>query len=360
MESTATYFDGRTARDHNVTVRFSEGRVTFSGTSVLPQLWLDTNIRAVERYTGHGPLRLVYTERPGERLILPAGPFAKQLATELPGLRAAVSHKAVARVAAWIGGSVAALAAVAYAVFVLAPAHVAGMLPERLTVQMGKDMERTLVEGAKVCSAPAGSKALSTMIAALAEGDAKLPPLTINVYDMSLVNAFTLSGGRIVLTRGLIEKAKTAEEVAGVLAHEMGHASLLHPEQQLVRLLGLDLVLKVFSGGTSGNTAANMAGIAAVLRSSREAERAADDYARTTMIAAKLDPAGLKSFFESIMDKNPLQKGSAISAIGNVFSTHPGLEERIHDFKPLPAGTEVHPVLTGEDWQALRGICAAG
>lgn len=360
MEGSATYFDGKTAKDHAVTVRLSDARLTFAGKTVVPQLWRTESIASVEHYSGHGPLRLVHSERPGERLIIMPGTFAAELAAALPGLGSKPLHSSVGRIAGWILGSMAALALVGYAVFVYAPSHVAAMLPAKVTAQMGEEMERTLVENAKSCSSDAGDKALATMVAKLAEGDIKLPPLTIHIYDMSLVNAFTLTGGRIVLTRGLLEKAGSADEVAGVLAHEMGHASLLHPEAQLVRLMGVDLVLKVFSGGTSGNTAANMAGLAAVLRSSRDAERAADDYARTTMLAAHVDPTGLRRFFEGLVEHKPSDGDSPLSRIGNVFATHPGLEERIHDFQPLPPGTVVQPVLSDDEWKALQSICKAG
>lgn len=357
MEGVATYFDGKTAKDHAVTVRLNDGRLTFAGPSVVPQLWRDSSVRSVERYSGHGPLRLVNEERPGERLIVPAGEFAASLVRRLPGLKADVPYKAFARLAAWCIGSAAAVAALGYGLFVFAPAQLAGWLPARLTAQMGHDMERTLVSGAKECTSPVGQRALSTMVARLSEGDDKLPPLTIHVYDMSLVNAFTLPGGRIVLTRGLINQAGTGDEVAGVLAHEMGHASLLHPEAQLVRLLGLDLVLKIFSGGTSGNTAANMAGLAAVLRSSRDAERKADNYARKVMLAAHIDPQGLQTFFKKMMRDSPLGNNKALDVVGNVLSTHPGLDERIHDFPELPAGAEVRPTLMPMDWIALQDIC---
>lgn len=358
-ETQGTYFDGRTARDNAVRITYAGGQLSFSGGPLAPQVWPKASLRAIEPYSGHGPLRLSHAERGGERLIIPAGEFARALVADVAALRPPPASHALGRFAAWTAAGVAAIAAIGYLVLEFAPSRVAAVLPASFTARMGKDIEAVLVEKAKVCNSPQGQAALSAMVSKLLAADPKLPPLTIQVYDMSLVNAFAVAGGRIVLTRGLIADARSADEVAGVLSHEIGHATLLHPEAQLVRILGLDLVMKLFTGGASGNTAASVAGLAAILRSSREAEREADAFARRLMAEAKIDPAGLKSFFEALLKQHggSGSGNNAIGAIGNVFSTHPGLEERIHEFTPLPQGASVEPVLTAEQWSALRDIC---
>lgn len=357
-ETQGTYFDGKTARDHAVRVTFANGQLSFFSEGSAPQMWPLAAIRAVEPYSGHGPLRLTHLDRAGERLILPAGEFAESLVAQAASLRPPPASHTFGRIAAWTIAGLAAIAGIGWLTLEFAPSHVAAMLPTSFTNRMGKDIEQMLVEKAKVCNSPAGQAALSVMVGKLLAADPSLPPLTIQVYDMPLVNAFTVAGGRVVLTRGLITEAKSADEVAGVLAHEIGHATLLHPEAQLVRILGLDLVMKVFSGGASGNTAASIAGLAALLRSSRGAERDADSYARKLMLDAKLDPAGLRSFFEALLKKEGGEsQGTALGGIGNVFATHPGLEERIHEFQPPPAGTVFTPVLEPAQWTALRDIC---
>ena len=357
-ETQATYLDGKTARDHAVRVMLSNGQLTFSGSATVPQVWPVPALRAIEPYRGHGPLRLTHKDRSGERLVIAAGGFAADLVAQAPALQPQPVSRALGRIAAWTIAGAAAIAGTAWLVLEFAPAHVAATLPTSFTTRMGKDIENVLVEKAKVCTAPAGQAALSVMIAKLLAADPALPPLTIQVYDMPIVNAFTVAGGRIVLTRGLLREAQSADEVAGVLAHEIGHATLLHPEAQLVRLLGLDLVMKLFSGGASGNTAASLAGLAAILRSSRGAEREADAYARKVMLDAKLDPAGLKNFFEALLKRHGGSNDNAVvGRVGNVFSTHPGLEERIHEFKPLPDGAKVAPVLEAAQWVALKDIC---
>jgi beta-barrel assembly-enhancing protease len=202
------------------------------------------------------------------------------------------------------------------------------------------------------------------MVAALAEGGADLPPVSIEIYDMNLVNAFAAPGGRVVLTRGLIKEASDPDEVAGVLAHELGHVYHLHPEAQLVRLSGLQILASAVSGGASGDLITSAAGLAAILRYTREAEREADTFARDVMTTASVDTLGLKRFFEKILKmeggapKGQDSKPSALDQIGNVFSTHPGTEDRIKEIQPLPAGKTARKVMTDDQWQALRDACS--
>jgi beta-barrel assembly-enhancing protease len=161
----------------------------------------------------------------------------------------------------------------------------------------------------------------------------------------------------VVLTRGLIDKADRPEEVAGVLAHEIGHAALLHPEAQLIRVTGLQLLLSVVSGGSANSNTAGLAGLAAILRSSREAEREADAYAVAMLTAARIDPLGFKSFFEKVSADRPKIANQTISAIGNIFATHPGVAERMDAIQPLPGGVAPQSIMSDAQWQALRKIC---
>ena len=65
-----------------------------------------------------------------------------------------------------------------------------------------------------------------------------MPPLRVRVYDIPIKNAFALPGGHIVITRGLLREATDPEEVAGLLAHEVGHVARHHPEAQMIRIAG--------------------------------------------------------------------------------------------------------------------------
>jgi predicted Zn-dependent protease len=183
-----------------------------------------------------------------------------------------------------------------------------------------------------------------------------MPSVSIRIYDIPVMNAFALPGERIVIMRELIARAEAPEEVAGVLAHELGHVAGRHAEAQLIRATGLQLLFSAATGG-GGDTITTAAGLAAILRYSRAAEREADAYALATLRAAAIDPLGLKRFFERIRKEEGARPTGAFGNIGSIFSTHPGTDDRIKAIGPLPNGIIPRPVLSDAEWQALKKIC---
>jgi predicted Zn-dependent protease len=101
----------------------------------------------------------------------------------------------------------------------------------------------------------------------------------------------------MVMSAGLIAKAQSPDEVAGVLAHELGHVALRHPEAAIVRVYGLQAIISIFTAGQGAETISSVAGILALLSYSREAEEEADAYASKVMDRAQIDPKGLRTFF---------------------------------------------------------------
>jgi predicted Zn-dependent protease len=217
-------------------------------------------------------------------------------------------------------------------------------------------IEKSLVEDAQACSDAAGTRALAALTARLAEADPELPAITLHVYRMPIINAFAMPGDRIVMTGSLIERADRPEQVAGVLAHELGHSVHRHSEAQLIRATGMQILLSLLTGGSS-DTVASAAGLAAILSYSREAEADADAFAQVILERAAIDPMALAEFFRIILEQEGKTPGGAFGTFGAMFSTHPGTEERISRLRPLPPDVTARPALSAADWQALRGIC---
>ena len=128
----------------------------------------------------------------------------------------------------------------------------------------------------KVCETTDSRAALQRLTQRLTAAASNRPmPVRVVLLDWGLVNAFAAPGGQLILTRGLVQKAGSPDEVAGVLAHELGHALELHPEAGLVRGLGLAAGAQLIFAGSSG-TISNIGVILTQLRYTRIAEREAD------------------------------------------------------------------------------------
>lgn len=363
MSIDAVYFDGETARDNSVTLRRVDKTLEFLGESTPLTSWTIAGLHPIDPPSPGQPFRITHDQKPGARLIIKDQAFIDDLVQLNSHLKGGYSWRHLGHVFGWTAAGLAGLGILGYICMTVLPQHVAKILPREMKNTWGTQVVNSIVGKSKRCESAGSNEAITSMVAALAEGGSELPPVSVEVYDMDLVNAFAVPGGRIVLTRGLINEASTPAEVTGVLAHELGHVYHLHAEAQLVRVSGLQILASLASGGTNSDLVTTAAGLAAILRYSRDAEREADEFARDVMASASVDPMGLKSFFEKLIKleggtpKEQDNSPSALDRIGNVFSTHPGTEDRIKEIKPLPAGKTPVKIMTDVQWQALRNAC---
>lgn len=161
------------------------------------------------------------------------------------------------------------------------------------------------------------------------------------LIDKSL-NAFAIPGGYIAVHTGLIVAAQTESELAGVVAHEIGHVSQRHIARMLdeqrnnmaITIGSLLLALLAARAG-SGNAAAGIAmgGQAAMIQRqlgySRSAEREADRVGLNSLANAGFDPKGMENFFARLQQNNRYYE----SASPAYLSTHPLTVERISDME---------------------------
>jgi predicted Zn-dependent protease len=151
------------------------------------------------------------------------------------------------------------------------------------------------------------------------------------VVNTDAVNAFAVPGGFIYVNRGLIDKAANMSELAGVLAHEIGHVEERHSVEQLERQqtanVGLNLAYVLLGRAPSGveQAAIGVGGSLYFASHSREAEQEADRVAIDYLRGAGIHPRGLVTFFQKLMaDQN--RQPSQLEAW---FSTHPTTADRV-------------------------------
>lgn len=238
-----------------------------------------------------------------------------------------------------------------YVLLALAPGILARMIPSSWWDRLGAQAEQSFVGGARRCASPGGDEALAALVRRLTGAEGSIDSLRLTVFEMGVTNAWALPGNRIVLTRDLIERAGDADELAGVLAHEIGHIRSRHAEMQIIREIGVSALLELGSGG-------GMTGMLAVLRYSREAEREADAIAADLLIQADIDPQALTRFLERMRRIEGEASPGLFTRILDMMSTHPVTAERIAAVPPLPPGTAVRPALSPAQWRDLRAICA--
>lgn len=154
-------------------------------------------------------------------------------------------------------------------------------------------------------------------------------PYHFHVVQDPRVNAFALPGGPVVVFTGLLRAAESADEVAGVLAHEASHVERRHALRNMIHGLGLRAVMAVALGDYGGGIWGDMAGQLAELSYSRDLEREADLKGLELLRKAGLPADGMVSFFE----KMAAQEDTEIP----LLSTHPASEERLKALRAAAA-----------------------
>ena len=154
------------------------------------------------------------------------------------------------------------------------------------------------------------------------------------VLDTDEVNAFAAPGGYVYVTRGLLKMCENDDELAGVVAHEMGHVDNKHSVRQAEKAGMMTILVAGLGLNKKTQKAAPFAAIAAYfanLKFSRNDEFEADAAAVKYTNAAGYNPNGLISFF------NKINKDTGASKVTKYFSTHPPTTDRINAVKKLIA-----------------------
>ncbi|OGX45536.1 MAG: septum formation protein Maf [Omnitrophica WOR_2 bacterium RIFCSPLOWO2_12_FULL_51_8] len=151
------------------------------------------------------------------------------------------------------------------------------------------------------------------------------------VLDDEEVNAFALPGGYVYINKGLIEKVAADNELAGVIAHEIGHIVARHSIKKLQAMQGYSILRILLAAGGSGEAgnAADLAFTEILLGYGREDELLADQLGARYAKLAGYDPHGMIDFLEKLQEINrrkPLRPRS-------YFKTHPYVPDRIRVVK---------------------------
>jgi predicted Zn-dependent protease len=149
----------------------------------------------------------------------------------------------------------------------------------------------------------------------------------VTVVKSDVVNAFALPGGYVVVFTGLMKKAESPEEVAGVLAHELNHVLQRHGLERIIKQLGFVAVISIVLGNPPGlGGVMKQVGVELMtLKFGRAQETEADTTGLDLLYRAKINPEGMITFFQRLAEKDE----------GRVewFSTHPMSSARADHLK---------------------------
>ena len=167
----------------------------------------------------------------------------------------------------------------------------------------------------------------------------------ITLVDNSMVNAFALPGGYIIITSGLAEFCDSAEELLAVIAHEIGHIEKRHVITRLIKDIGLDLL--------TSNDPYVTGEVAKVIVSSgynRRQEEAADLFACELMLVNNFEPRVLANLFRKLKEEG---KGEFYGQF-EMISSHPNLDARIRSILSFKVPEDFSPAESWIDWENFK------
>ena len=350
--SAAIYFDGKSNRRHHVELRFADTLDIAQAERTLVS-WSYPNIRIVDAPTGTTRLWCAGGE-PLARLQFRDPDLRREIDRLCPNLTGPGGAQPVSagRIALWSAAAAAVIVGLIWFSVPLLANEIAEIMPVAWEKPLGEAVDRqtrVFFNGGQ-CTAPGGVAALNKLVRQL-QVAARLPvkPDPI-VLTSAIPNAFALPGGRVYVLSALLRDAAGPDELAGVLAHEFGHVSHRDGLRRLIRDGGTGYLVGLLFGDVGGAGAALFA-VRSLLNAAyaRDDETRADAFAIVTMHRLGRPTAPLGRLLTRI--------AGAGDQDYSVLSDHPMTSERARLLEEPFTGTLGPPLLTADEWRALKAIC---
>lgn len=198
--------------------------------------------------------------------------------------------------------------------------QVAKRFPVEYEVKIGNQMFEGMLQDAKIDSSK--SAAINGFFRQL-HIETQYPVRIVVVSD-SVVNAFAMPGGNIVVYDAILTNMKHPNELAALLGHEFSHVQLKHVTRNIFRTLGSSLFISVIFSDANGimNLIIENAQQLKNLSYSRELEHEADENGLAVLKQNRLSPIGMINLFKHLKEAQPFE-------VDETLSTHPDLDSRI-------------------------------
>jgi Zn-dependent protease with chaperone function len=272
----------------------------------------------------------------------------------------AVGKRGVAQIVGW---SLAALASIAFLVMYGLP-----YAAERLTPLIPQSVEQRIGQAAdrqvriffddKICTDLQGQAAFLKLVTTLRMAMGLETSIDAAVLGSDVPNAIALPGGKIYLFNGLLQKAENADEIAGVLAHELGHVRNRDSMRNMIYTGGTSFLIGLLFGDISGSSAVIFATRQLLDASySRDVERSADGASVEAMHKLGRSTKPLGELLLRVTGKEGGEGKRAGKGISTIISSHPLSEERLARMSQEDRPVTGAPLLTAGEWASLKAIC---
>lgn len=331
MQLLAAYFDGRSARRHEVVLSLHADRLVVAGQEVardeplaalqIPAV-LGTTPRLILFDDG---ARCEIADRDGfAALLQQAGIADVPLAVALEGRWSTALVALLLTLAALAAAYVWGLPAMASMVAKRTPPAVLATMD----AQFFSALDGRLLQPSQLPAAR--RQALESRLQAMRWPPATQAPTRIEFRRSEGLgpNALALPGGTVLVLDELVALAHDDEEILGVLAHEVGHVSERHALRQMLQASVVGLAMAWYVGDVSSVLAAAPTALLQT-RYSRDFERRADAFARQALALNGIAPARLADMLQRLEQAHGGKPGDAGAEWADYLATHPGTDERI-------------------------------
>ncbi len=362
----ADYFDGKTAVSHRVRLVWNRVRhqleITLPGQTD-PIVWLLAEVRRLPDQASRNTVLLAHAKGGPARLLVRDISIVRQMQTTCRALEPQENMTHIWRRLIFVAsGAVASVLSIVFLLVPLLANQLAGVLPSAGEQALGDATYQQIRQalgsqngpGIKECHTTRGDSALEHLMWRLQRGQAGKFRIKLHVLDHPMVNAFALPGGHIVLFHGLLDQAKSPEELAGVIGHEMGHVAHRDPTRLALRSAGSVGVLGLLLGDFAGGAAVLYLSEQLISANySRAAEAAADSYSIKLLNEQRIPTLPLADFFLRLS-----QRSGPLNGLMSHLASHPDLKGRAE--KTRRANQDkmgFWPVLGPSEWRDVKEVC---
>jgi len=350
----AVYFDGTSSRRRLVTLEFND-RLEITEYEHTLAAWSYADIRRAD--SPSGTLRVTCLAAPAlARLEIRDAAVAAELISRCTQLDENIpGRRGVARIVGWSLAATVSIVAVVLFGVPLAADRLTPLVPQSFEGRLGDVAEgqvKTLF-GGKVCDNAPGQAAFTKLVNAIRESAGLDPSIQSVVLSSPIPNAFALPGGKVYVFSGLLAKADNADEVAGILAHELGHLKHRDGTRNLIYNGGTSFLIGLLFGDITGSGALIFASRSLITASySREAEQNADTFAIDAMHGLGRSPKPMGELMFRVTGKEGDRNLS-------ILASHPLTEDRLARMSREDRPPSGPPLLTAGEWASLKAICSS-